>query len=317
MPKRDATAQEQADQNQHTQGTGGIGRDHSMISKDLLGCSTARNKGTCDNRVNIRRDALEASILNGLKKHLMEPELFKEFCAEFTKEVNRLRMERGANLEVARRDLDRTTRELDKAIDAILQGVPPLTLKDKITQLEARKAELTEKLANSNEPPPLLHPNMAALYAQRIAALSENLQREDTRAQAAEILRSLVDQVTLVPEDGELVIVLRGDLGAILRFATGKKDPDFLSEAEALDNLLAQSGGSRKPGRRNAKTSALNATEVSQLSLVAGAGSNLHLLPEQVKMVAGTGVDHNLQSTPVKMVAGARTHLCLLFRTAA
>ncbi|RDD72657.1 hypothetical protein, partial [Paracoccus versutus] len=43
--------------------------------------------------------------------------------------------------------------------------------------------------------------------------------------------------------------------------------------------------------------------------LVAGAGSNLHLLPEQVKMVAGTGVDHNLRSTPVKMVAGARNHL--------
>ena len=41
------------------------------------------------------------------------------------------------------------------------------------------------------------------------------------------------------------------------------------------------------------------------VKLVAGAGSNLHLLPEQVKMVAGTGIDHNLQSTPVKMVAGA------------
>lgn len=51
--------------------------------------------------------------------------------------------------------------------------------------------------------------------------------------------------------------------------------------------------------------------------LVAGAGSNLHLLPEQVKMVAGTGIDHNLQSAPVKMVAGGRTHLNLLFQTAA
>ena len=51
--------------------------------------------------------------------------------------------------------------------------------------------------------------------------------------------------------------------------------------------------------------------------LVAGAGSNLHLRPEQVKMVAGTGVDHNLRSTPVKMVAGGRTHHNLLFRAAA
>ncbi len=85
-----------------------------MISKHLLGCATARNKGTCNNRLNIRRDALEASVLSGLRTHLMEPELFKEFCQEFTREVNRLRIERGADIEAQRRELERTERELDK-----------------------------------------------------------------------------------------------------------------------------------------------------------------------------------------------------------
>ncbi|MFZ0600047.1 MAG: zinc ribbon domain-containing protein [Roseiarcus sp.] len=42
------------------------GGGYTMISKDLRGCATARNKGTCDNRLNIRRDALEASVLSGL-----------------------------------------------------------------------------------------------------------------------------------------------------------------------------------------------------------------------------------------------------------
>ncbi len=239
----------------------------------------------------------------------MEPDLFQEFCAEFTKEVNRLRMERGADVIAMRDELPRIDRELSKLLAALKAGGPIQAIVDDMKRLEARKAELTEKLANADEPPPLLHPNMAALYAQRIAALSENLRHEDSRAQTAEILRSLVDQVTLVPEDGELAIVLRGDLGAILRFAAGKKNPDFLSEAEALDNLLGSQGASRKPSRGQQKTSATVSAEVSQLSLVAGAGSNLHLLPEQVKMVAGTGVDHNLQSTPAKMVAGARNHL--------
>jgi hypothetical protein len=36
-------------------------------------------------------------------------------------------------------------------------------------------------------------------------------------------------------EPEELAIVLRGDLTAILRFAAGKKNPDFLSEAGTLD----------------------------------------------------------------------------------
>lgn len=146
---------------------------------------------------------------------------------------------RGADLEGWKRELERTDRELDKIVDAILEGFPPAKLKDKAEKLEARKAELAEKLANADEPPPLLHPNMAALYAQRIGQLYENLQDVDGRGRAAETFRSLVDQITLMPDNGELAIVLRGDLGAILRFAAGKKNPDFLAEAEALDNLLS------------------------------------------------------------------------------
>jgi site-specific DNA recombinase len=44
----------------------------------------------------------------------------------------------------------------------------------------------------------------------------------------------------LVLDGEQLAIVLRGDLAAILRFAADKKNPDFLSEAWALDGLLSQ-----------------------------------------------------------------------------
>ena len=115
---------------------GCCGGGYSLISKDLLGCAASRNKGTCDNRLNIRRDALEASILSGLRKHLMSPELFNEFCAEFTREVNRLRIERGADLAGWRSELEKVDRELDKMVDAILQGFPPAKLKDKAEKLE-------------------------------------------------------------------------------------------------------------------------------------------------------------------------------------
>lgn len=67
----------------------------------------------------------------------MEPSLFKEFCAEFTREVNRRRIERSKGLDTAKRELDRTVRDLDKAIDAILSGVPALRLKERMEKLEA------------------------------------------------------------------------------------------------------------------------------------------------------------------------------------
>ncbi|MBU3889762.1 recombinase family protein [Methylosinus sp. KRF6] len=221
---------------------GCCGGGYVMISKDILGCATARNKGTCQNRSNIRRDELEASVLNGLRTHLMEPELFKEFCDEFTREVNRLRMERGADLTSKRAEIPRIDRELDKLMKLILASDDLEASKRVMRQmkeLENRKDELEKALAEAEEPPPLLHPNMAEIYRQRISALHESLQSDETKAEAAEIVRALVDQVTLVPEDGRLAIVLRGDLAAMLRFAAGKKKPDLLSEVGLIGDLLS------------------------------------------------------------------------------
>ena len=208
-----------------------------------MGCATSRNKGTCDNRLNIRRDALEASVLSGLRTHLMEPELFKEFCGEFTREVNRLRMERGAGLTAMRDELPRIDRELDKLMKLILASDDidaPKRVMKQMKELETRKEDLEKALAEAVEPPLLLHPNMAEIYRQRISTLYESLQSEDGKDEAAEVFRTLIDQVTLVPDEGELAIVLRGDLAAILRFAANKKNPDVLSEAGVLGALLSQ-----------------------------------------------------------------------------
>jgi site-specific DNA recombinase len=81
---------------------------------------------------------------------------------------------------------------------------------------------------------------MAKLYRHRVAKLYDSLETEDGRAEAAELFRTRVDQVTLVPENSELRIVLRGNLAGILRFAANKKNPGFLSETGALDSLLSQ-----------------------------------------------------------------------------
>lgn len=54
---------------------GRCGGSYSMISKDMLGCTNAGTKGTCDTRLNIPRDTLEQSVLDGLDKHLMDGRL--------------------------------------------------------------------------------------------------------------------------------------------------------------------------------------------------------------------------------------------------
>ncbi len=240
-----------------------------MISKDMLGCTNARTKGTCDNRLNIRRDTLEASILDGLDMHLMEPKLFKEFCDEFTREVNKARMEARASLESAEVEIKRIDRELDTLLDLILKGGAADRINEKMVGLEKRKKELSSMLETTEAPPPLLHPNLARYYHEEIAAFHDQLGNEETRGRAAQMLRTLVERIELVPNGDELAIVLRGDLAAILTFACGKKNPDFLEQTVVLEELMGEAAVSGAQKRKKSRDGALMG---SHGCLVAGAG---------------------------------------------
>jgi archaellum component FlaC len=127
-----------------------------MISADLVGCSTSRNKGTCDNRKNIRRDQLEARVLNGLSHHLTDAELFKEFCDEFTSEMNRLRLEGRASIDAAEAEIKRIDRELDKLMKLIKASSDdaPTRMMKQMKELETRQKELRRSCKKRRSPAP-------------------------------------------------------------------------------------------------------------------------------------------------------------------
>ena len=203
------------------------GGGYTMISTDLVGCATARNKGTCDNRKNIRRDRLEERVLSALRHHLMESALFKEFCDEFTREMNRLRMDGRASIAAAETEVKRIDRELDRLVDLILKGGAADRINETMVGLEQRKKELEAILADAEEPPPLLHPEMAGYYRAQVSKLHESLQdeAEAKRLEATEILRSLVDEIVLTPTEDEMLIDVRGDLAGILSVSLKRKKP--------------------------------------------------------------------------------------------
>ncbi|MEJ6011797.1 recombinase family protein [Novosphingobium aquae] len=192
---------------------GCCGGGYSMVSGDLLGCSTARNKGTCNNRTNIRRDRLEERVLNALRHHLMDPALFAEFCDEFTREMNRARIEGRAAITAAETEIRKIDRDLDKLIDLILDGGQADRLNEKMLMLEKRQKELKEFLETAKEPEPLLHPEMATFYRERVQELYAALKSEPKQPQTevTEVLRSLINQIILTPQDGELQIDVRGE----------------------------------------------------------------------------------------------------------
>ena len=230
---------------------GCCGGGYSMISSTHIGCSAARNKGTCDNRLNIRRDELEARVLHALRGYLMDPALFKEFCDEFTRQMNRRRMEARASLDVARAEVKRIDRELERLVQHIAEGHGEgRAIGKRIAALEGRQDELSRALAAAEEPPPVLHPSMAVIYRERVTGLYEALQQVGTRAEAADVIRSLVSEIILTPSAGELLVDLRGDLAGILAVASSdKQKPGFLSEAgpELLSQVMMVAGTGFEP----------------------------------------------------------------------
>ena len=63
-------------------------------------------------------------------------------------------------------------------------------------------------------------------------------------AEARELMRGLVETITLVPEAGALRIKVRGELGAILRLAEGARHGKRLSGgAEALVEQMKMVAG--------------------------------------------------------------------------
>jgi hypothetical protein len=104
-------------------------------------------------------------------------------------------------------------------------GVPGAAVKEEMTVLEARRLELLAQLEAAPASLPRLHPNLAELYRQKVTNLAEALNDEHTRLEAAECIRELIDEIRLVPDNGQRRVELYGELAAPLRLANGHPAP--------------------------------------------------------------------------------------------
>ena len=225
---------------------GECGGGFSKVSRDHYGCSAARNKGTCKNRMVIRQDELEQAVLNALQTHLMDPALCAEFCQEYTRRMNELRMEHNASLTGYRAELDKLTKRKKKIIDAIGDGeVRAAMVKDELEAVHNRQEELKELLSQTEEIPVLVHPNMAHRYQREVTALVHALNEGARRTEAATLLRSLVEKIVLVPDyaRGGLQVDLYGDLAGVLAVAT-KQDKSLFEHDPLMvqDKMVAGAG---------------------------------------------------------------------------
>ena len=170
----------------------------------------------------------------------MDPALFQVFAEEFVAELNRLRAAAQAQRRVLEDENASIERRLRKLVEAIADGVSARTLKDELLRLEARQQELGSILAKPAETRPLIHPALATIYRRKVAELHEALQQDETRAEAAEILRGLIDEIILVPQGDGLRVDLKGALAGILQLAADGKKP--AARGDGLEQIKVVAG---------------------------------------------------------------------------
>lgn len=245
---------------------GECGGGFSIVSAGRYGCSTSRNKGTCSCRTTIAKDELETRVLEALRTRLMDPEMTKVFCEEYTKHLNKIRMERNASIELNKRELDKIERDLEKTYQAMLNGMNQDFVRKRFDELESRKVIVQGFLDTTEEAPIYVHPNMAQRYAAAISNLMRTFNDAEHKAEAAKTIRTLVDEIVLTPnKDGsELVVDMKGDLAAILSVADAQvkarmpKAADQMEtnerkEIEQVDSLVKSSWESSKPCEQQGK----------------------------------------------------------------
>jgi site-specific DNA recombinase len=71
--------------------------------------------------------------------------------------------------------------------------------------------------------------------------LTEALNKDELRAEAAETLRGMIQTIRLIPQDGELAIELVGELAGILAL-TNEKNPRALGSGVRQLTLVAGAG---------------------------------------------------------------------------
>lgn len=251
---------------------GECGGGMSLVSARRYGCSASRNKGTCDCRTTISQDVLEEKVLGALRGRLMDPELTKVFCDEYTTHLNRIRMDRNAGLERDRNELAKVKREMEKVLEIIMSGASASFIADKANALEAREAELTDRLEHTEEAPVYVHPNMGKRYAEAVTGLIASLNDPEHRPESAGIVRALIKKIVLTPNEERtaLIVDLHGDLAGILQMSANKEKSRALAPRDRLE--LSK----RK--------------EIEQIESVVdplGTGSELGYAPNKDTMVAG------------------------------
>jgi site-specific DNA recombinase len=181
------------------------GSNYTISGKDYYRCAGEKERGTCGNRVSVRKAPIEAATLAILQSHLLHDEHARIFVEEFHRETQKLERAADHRDERAQGRLRELETELANLTQNLLAGLASPTLMAMIADRESEK----QRLQTITAPQPavrragmLPHSVLLKRFEEKVATLRAALDDETVRTEAAAVLATLIESVTIYP-DGE------------------------------------------------------------------------------------------------------------------
>ena len=161
--------------------------------------------------------------------------------------MNRTNAERAQQFTADRQQLDSIRRKIAGIVSAIEEGNYSRALGDRLADLEKQQAMLEARLSEVPPSTVRLHPRLAEVYAEKVQQLEQALNDPNIRAEAADVLRSLIDRIELRPrgEGQGIAATLHGDLAQILGLCDDSNRKQKLPKTGASGSQLSVVAGAR------------------------------------------------------------------------
>ena len=180
------------------------GSGYTISGKDYYRCAGQKERGTCSNTVSVRRGPLETATLSILQHQLLTEDHARLFAEEFRREMARLKSTSARQDQSIIERLAVVTCEIGMLAANMLAAVASPALLKLLAEREAEKARLEGQLSTPTMVAPsdtiLPHPALLQLFQEKVRRLRETLDTETVRGEAAEILSTLIESVTIYPE---------------------------------------------------------------------------------------------------------------------
>ena len=193
-------------------------RDHG---RPRIMCTQAKEARSCENRRPYFLDAIERTVLGGLREKLADRGAIELYVRAYNEERRALAVEAGRGRARAESRLAAIRREIDRTVDLLVRAVlADEDGRERLATLKAERAGIEADVGRMGEAPKVvaLHPRAIDAYLAAVGRLEDAVRSGlAVGGESAKALRDLVEVVVVHPPvAGQVAIEVRGRLTSLL-----------------------------------------------------------------------------------------------------